>query len=532
MTEAEEQARAEKLAAAKKRVEQMKKKKSNVKKEVKKVVPESVQPQEIPTDLSKPESTDVNDIKEESAKDKPENGTESHERKLSVSHLSKLRSSNFRESSALGVPYSPSTELSPEGDTPVDIYRKQVSRIEELEKQNTRLAKEASEAEKRWKKVEEELEILREAEASTNKEPSSQIKVVEDIEKLKAENAALQRQNSQLLARSPRHGSISSMSASIPVDYEAILASKSSTIESMEMEISSLKSVLEQYTLHSSEKQQVMALEDKLSRAEKAAATANTELTDLKRNLDRAAEKAVKEGSERVSAETKLRTVEREFEEKTAQNEELLRKVDMLEKKVSTLATLYKEHDTRLQAQKRVCEKAEKESFDLRIRLAELQKENSRKFDANYVDNEGLDDLENERCERLERKVRDLEEETSRLRRGIWSHRRSEIDSKGSFGVLSPEANFTEVDLRSEVSPEPNSIQTGKEGYSDFITEDDELLDFDEDAFRIAHEREARKRLERIKDIKRSLKNWEGWRLDLVDSRNENIEGRPKIFDI
>ena len=28
-----------------------------------------------------------------------------------------------------------------------------------------------------------------------------------------------------------------------------------------------------------------------------------------------------------------------------------------------------------------------------------------------------------------------------------------------------------------------------------------------------------RARLERIKDIKRGLKNWEGWRLDLVDVR-------------
>ena len=44
-----------------------------------------------------------------------------------------------------------------------DIYRKQAARLDELEKENRRLAKEASEAEGRWKGMEAELEELREA---------------------------------------------------------------------------------------------------------------------------------------------------------------------------------------------------------------------------------------------------------------------------------------------------------------------------------------------------------------------------------
>ena len=57
---------------------------------------------------------------------------------------------------------SPGLPLSP-GDDVQDIYRKQVLRIEELEKENKRLQTESQDAETRWKKTEEELEELREA---------------------------------------------------------------------------------------------------------------------------------------------------------------------------------------------------------------------------------------------------------------------------------------------------------------------------------------------------------------------------------
>jgi hypothetical protein len=77
----------------------------------------------------------------------------------SLTRQSKLRSSSFRQG-----PLSPTgTSLSPEGETAADIYRKQVARIEDLEKENKRLAKEASDAERRYKKAEEDLADLQEA---------------------------------------------------------------------------------------------------------------------------------------------------------------------------------------------------------------------------------------------------------------------------------------------------------------------------------------------------------------------------------
>ena len=95
-----------------------------------------------------------------------------HNRQPSLSLQSKMRSSSFRRTSVSHGPLSPTTNgaksptlgiSSPDGGTMTDIYKKQAARLDELEKENRRLAKEASEAERRWKSMEAELEELRES---------------------------------------------------------------------------------------------------------------------------------------------------------------------------------------------------------------------------------------------------------------------------------------------------------------------------------------------------------------------------------
>lgn len=326
----------------------------------------------------------------------------------------------------------------------------------------------------------------------------------------------------------------------------------------MEIEISNMRAQLARTASGSTaEKEQIAALEEKLSRTERSLETSQRELGDLKKNLERTTEKAVKEGSERISAETKLKTLTRDAEEADTQAAELKKKVDGLEKKVITLTTLHKEHDARSQALKREREKSEKEAADLRIKLAGIENENLRlkeererakKRDAQGIDDEGVDELENEERQRLELKVRELEGEVFELRRGIWKERRKEIDGNGDeSGLTSPGTKFTEIDLSGGMSPSRRrSIAAGPaKGISDFFSaftgaaagstepllEDDEM-DFDEDAFRIAQEEEARKRLERIRDIKRSLGEWKGWRLDLVETRRAGGEGMGEIFEV
>lgn len=332
-----------------------------------------------------------------------------------------------------------------------------------------------------------------------------------------------------------------------PGELQAQLASKSATIENMELEISRLRAQAErQASAGGTDKEQISALEDKLARSEQAAMKAQRELGDLKRNLERTTERVVKEGSERTSAETKLRSLEREVEQLNGEKAELEKKVEALEKKVTALGTLHKENDSRSQALRKEKERAEKEAQEAKAKTEKLEAENAhlRKKDAaeGGGDDDGVEELENEERLRMEKKIRDLESEVYDLRRGIWHQRRRELEP-GSEDVRSPSGGgFTDVDLGgpNAAAARKSSSSNNNRGIGDFFTsginaltgatpheekdndgflEDDDDLEFDEEAFRRAQEEDARRRLERIKDIKRGLKNWEGWRLDLVDSR-------------
>jgi hypothetical protein len=325
----------------------------------------------------------------------------------------------------------------------------------------------------------------------------------------------------------------------------------------MEIEISNLSAQLARNASGSTaEREQIAALTEKLARTQTSLDTSQRELFDLKKNLEHTTAKAVKEGSERTSAETKLRTLSREAEEAKLQSTELQKKVEALEKKVLTLTTLHKEHDARSQALKKEREKADKDAAELRQRLAGIENENLRlreererhkKREAQGIDDDGVDELENEERQRLETKVRDLEAEIFELRRGVWKERRQELDGDDS-GVTSPGAKFTDIDLtgspgrrRSLALGGPTkglgdffSVFTGAVtgGADDQLLEDDDEVDFDEEAFRLAQEEEARKRLERVKDIKRKLGDWKGWRLDLVETRRGGGEGAGDIFEV
>ena len=61
---------------------------------------------------------------------------------------------------------------------------------------------------------------------------------------------------------------------------------------------------------------------------------------------------------------------------------------------------------------------------------------------------------------------------------------------------------------------------------------DDDDDDFDESAFRAAQADEALKRVERVKEFKRALKDWAGYRLDITDLRMGGGGGIGEIFDV
>jgi hypothetical protein len=131
------------------------------KKEEKAEASTTVDPEEIKDETP----TAENDEAAVEEPNKPEDSSKpSHGRQPSMSIQSKLRSESFRKASGPTSPSATSSipPLSP-GEGAHEIHKKQAQRIEELERENKRLQSDSQEAEMRWRKLEEELQELREA---------------------------------------------------------------------------------------------------------------------------------------------------------------------------------------------------------------------------------------------------------------------------------------------------------------------------------------------------------------------------------
>lgn len=351
------------------------------------------------------------------------------------------------------------------------------------------------------------------------------------------------------------------------------LESKSATIEAMELEISNLRAQLtDQSSSSSAHEAQIKALEQKLSSTEATLESTQSELTETKNALTRASEKAVKEGVYKTSTETQIKNLERELSEVKESKSESEKKIETLEKKIEAMGNLHKESETRHQARLRESEKTEQEVAQLRSRLASAENENLRlkeeqetlrKRNAVGADDDGIDELEDEERSRLERRIRDLEGEIFDLRRGVWKEKREEIahgrePSVAYASNANQAANaFDDVDLvggapehaRRRSMQQHSSFSTvlssglaaftggntygnrarapsnkqhppAARGSLELLSEENFDDEFDEAEFaRAQAEEEARKRVEWVREIKKKLKDWHGWRLDLVDSR-------------
>lgn len=370
------------------------------------------------------------------------------------------------------------------------------------------------------------------------------------------------------------------------------LESKSTTIEAMELEISNLRAqVTSQSSSNDAHESQLAALKEKASESQSALERSQRELADTKQALTRASEKAVKEGVDKTSTETLIKTLQREIEDLKNEKNEGDKKIETLDKKLQALGNLHKESESRHQARLRESEKVDKETTVLRKKLASIENENLRlreerdrirKRDAGGADDEALDELEDEERQRLERRIRELEGEVFDLRRGVWQEKRQELTGQ-PFSDEGIESNgdaaanaFDDVDLvgghpdharrrsmalqqqqhssfsdvlssgfaaftggnrsRAGSSNPPQPHYPATRGSLELLSEENLEDEFDEAEFaRAQAEEEARKRVEWVREIKRKLRDWNGWRLDLVDSR-AGVEGAGvgmgEIFEV
>jgi predicted nucleic acid-binding Zn-ribbon protein len=479
-------------------------------------------------------------------------------RQPSVSLQSKIRSTSFRDNGPL---------------SPAALSGNPVARIEELERENRRLARESEEHEKRWRRVEEELEEVREENATKSVGSDAD----GEIRRLRAEIEALRRRTSTTAAVSRRESSADD--ASIET-LKGDLERKDSTIADMQLEISRLRRQLSSQTEGcETHGEQIAALQASLSSTEAKLGKLETELSDTKKALSKASEKAVLDGTERTSKDTKIRTLERELQEAVAQRDELVKKAEQLDKKVEAMNKLHREAESRHASKLAAAEASARELPALRAKIERAESENARlrekhkRVMSGDAGGEGLDELEDEERQKLERRIRELEGEVFDLRRGVWRDKRVALQPRGDEGEsrtsLDPAGaeDFDEVDLtgsgnassrrrsfanqhaqqrHSNFAQVLNSglaafrASTASPGTQQTRPRNDSLLQefdddtFDENAFAHAQrEEEARKMVEHVREVKRGLKQWAGWRLDLVDARRAGVGvGFGDIFDV
>ena len=428
--------------------------------------------------------------------------------------------------------------------------------MEELDRENKRLTHDYAESERRRIKTETEIESLREASAEI---PSLQAQFkaadaqAQDGERLKAEVAALKRQNAHLQSSSrSKHHPTPSVSSSPP----------SSTHQAMESEISTLRTSLTdlQSTLISRD-EQIIALTNQLSTAQSSLLTTTAQVADLNKNLERASDRAVKEGSHRTSAETQLAGLKRDLNKAQTELVTVQAKMDALEKKNLALSTLHKESDTRSQTRSREADRIDGEAKQLRSKLSRVEnellslREERERWKKRAIDTDGGDGAEVEELEaeqeeervKLRSKVRELESEVYDLRKGVWKERRRELDG----GPEGDKGGFMDVDLSGGLSP--RVLKGGAVGLTGVISEGFQALtgvggrgggllqedgdgfgsdEFDEEAFQNAQEEEGLRRVERVREVKRGLQAWRGWRLDLVEGRAGAGVGWGEIFEV
>jgi len=445
---------------------------------------------------------------------------------------SKQRSESFRTGAGAGA-MSPGPEVQ-------DLYKKQATRIEELERDNQSYHGAAI----RLAKAEEELQSLREG-SSNLAELKSQVK---DAEHLRTELASVQRQLTQ--AQQAAKSSNRRQSVASP-DVSAQLASKTSTIESLELELSNLRNQVNGLQSTVSERDtSAKDLEEKLKAAETATESYKQELDQFKVSMAFPSDD-IKAASEDPEALTKrISVLESDLRTANTNLDAAQQRATSLEQKIEALTKLHRDATTANTSKG-------KELTDLRAQL-------KRRDRPSHVRDASDFELGEEETETgsLHARLRALEAENFDLRRGIWRDKRAEMQPGMDDGSNGPSPEYEDVDLNGPYSAgggqNRGSIPRQSSTFQDVITSGisaftgrprdpparqqanatdqvqartraESLLSdddgFDEEAFRLAQEEEGRRRIERVKEVKRGLEKWRGWKVDLMELRQQGVGG-------
>ncbi|CAZ81702.1 unnamed protein product [Tuber melanosporum] len=488
-------------------------------------------------------------------------GAAAHSRAASI-HARRQSASGFRRPSITAADIVRSSNKSPlsPGETVPDIYRKQATTISELTESVERLEAEVERLKEKEKKLSEvtvqkdeaqetlagvktELkEAVERAEAAATERKARE----EELEKLKSEVATLTRQMSHLTSQiSQKDKAISdlklhSSSSSSTQDRESLTA-KEDQIENMEMDISKLRGDLERANKSLAESQSALATaEGKVKGLEESQEDVAKELEENKKKLDKAAERLVAEGAARSSAETKITSVQAEFESASATVKSQAGSISSWEKDYNTLKTMYRDTDMKGQESQKKASALERENKNLTTQVLELRKRTTHLESENATlrsslekaisdarrgtgsmpqDDELVDELEDDGRKRLEAKVRQLEQQLQQERSRWYTSEKQGLASASAppRSTQQHQQEFLDVDLNAG-----DGQHHPRGGGNDHLY-----------AAQMEEERRQMEaqRLERIKEVKRGLANWKGWRLDMTAGGGYGVNFR-EMFEV
>lgn len=441
------------------------------------------------------------------------------------------RSESFRKEAS-----GPSAEVQ-------ELYRKQSARIAELEKENKSLQSEHEASAARASQAEEKLESAREASSDID----SLRQKANDADKLKEELESTKRQLSQAQHKAGNRR----QSTASPSDHGAQLASKTAAIENLELEISKLRNQVEGLQRSDSEKDTATKdLEERVKAADAAAESAKQELEQLRVSISFPSEEKDKpsDGNDPEALQKRISLLEHDVRTANTAADAASARASQLEDKITALTKLHRE--------------AVNASQNKDTELGTLREKLKRRDAGSHVRGGDADEFEVDQDETetgiLRQKIRELEAENHEIRSGQWRERRAELQP----GMEAHDDGYEDVDLHASTShrgslPRQSSTfqdvltsginaftgrQSGRHGptsprherkMSEGLLEDDEG-EFDEGAWRQAQEEEAKRRVERVKEIKRDLEQWKGWRVDMRGLRMGGLPGREAggVFEV
>nr|POF04452.1 tumor susceptibility gene 101 protein [Quercus suber] len=514
----EEKEKAEKLAAAKKRFEQLKKEQAKKGKKsggTKKKDEKKTEEAEAEAEAAVDPSTVVEE--EEKA------GEGDEEVADDTARQSKQRSESFRQSST-----SAGSELS-------ELYKKQAARIEDLEKENKSLVQQHEERTTRLGVVEGELDALRENSGELAELRSK----AKDADRVGEELVSVQRQLAQA-QQAIKAGGTNRRASGATSGANEELESKTSLIEELELELSNVRNQLSALQAGVAERDaSIRELEQRAKAVEIETASYKQELEALKVSIAFPSDET-KAANEDPEALTKRITV-LESDLRTA-NSSLAgagNRASSLEQKIEALTNLHRDAT-------RVSQNKDKEVTELRDQLKKRNR-------PSHVEDASEFELGDEETETgaLQARIRSLEAENFDLRRGVWRDKRAELqpgmDDSGATNAEYEDVDLNAVPLRGSAPPRQSSTFqdvltsginafTGRSVHQEQahgharnqslgLLEDDDG-EFDEEAFRLAQEEDAKRRIERVKDVKRGLEKWKGWRVDVVVVQQQQQQQR------